>query len=72
MLYSNQKKGKERKTMMSNEEYIAWMEKRAKEMSLEELEEAEFLNNMADRWQWYERVWADILSHEIINRRKEK
>ena len=56
--------------MMSNAEYIAWMENRAKEMNLEELEEAEFLNNMADRWQWHERVWADILSREIINRRK--
>ena len=56
--------------MMSNAEYIAWMENRAKEMNLEELEEAEFLNNMADRWQWHERVWADILSREIRNRRK--
>ena len=56
--------------MMSNEEYIAWMENKAKEMSLEELEEAEFLNNMADHWQWDEKVWADILSREIRNRRK--
>ena len=56
--------------MMTNEEYIAWMEKRAKEMTLEELKEAEFLNNMVDYWQWDERVWAEILEQEIRLRSK--
>ena len=57
---------------MTNSEYVEWMENRAKKMTLEELKEAEFLNNMADRWQWHERVWADILSREIEKRRMEK
>lgn len=50
---------------MTNSEYVEWMENRAKGMTLEELKEAEFLNNMADRWQWHERVWATILAREI-------
>ena len=68
MLYFNQKKGKEIKTM-SNAEYINWMENRAKEMTLEQLKDAQFMNNMVDRWQWSDRVWADILSREIYSRK---
>ena len=60
----DKKRGKEDKTM-SNSEYVAWMEDKARKMNLEELKEAEFLNNMADHWQWDERVWATILSREI-------
>ena len=60
----DKKRGKEDKTM-SNSEYVELMNNKAKKMNLEELKEAEFLNNMADRWQWHERVWATILAREI-------
>lgn len=50
---------------MSNSEFVAWMVEKARKMNLEELKEAEFLNNMVDRWQWRETVWATILSREI-------
>lgn len=54
---------------MTNAEYINWMENRAKEMTLEQLKDAQFMNNMVDRWQWSDRVWADILSREIYSRK---
>lgn len=50
---------------MTNSEYVELMNNKAIKMTLEELKEAEFLNNMVDRWQWHERVWATILSREI-------
>ena len=68
MLYFNQKKGKEIKTM-TNAEYINWMENRAKNMTLDQLKDAQFMNNMVDRWQWSDKVWADILSREIYSRK---
>lgn len=64
LIYSNQKNNKEDATM-TNTEYVEWMNAKAAKMTLEELKEAEFLNNMADRWQWHERVWATILAREI-------
>lgn len=44
------------------------MAKRAREMTLEELKEARFLNSMADRWTPEEWAWDAILADELKDR----
>lgn len=44
------------------------MVERAKEMTIEELETAKFMNDMVDRWSPNNWTWDTILSNEIKNR----
>lgn len=47
------------------------MAKRAREMTIEELKEAHFLNSMADRWTPEEWAWDAILTDELEDRNHE-
>lgn len=46
------------------------MVERAKEMTMEELETAKFMNDMIDRWSPNDWTWDRVLSNEIRNRNK--
>lgn len=46
------------------------MTARAKEMTLEQLEDAKFMNNMIDRWSSEDYAWDTILFNEIMARKK--
>jgi hypothetical protein len=67
MLYFNQKK-REREDKKMYAYDTETMAKRAREMTLEELKEARFLNSMADRWTPEEWAWDAILADELKGR----
>lgn len=46
------------------------MVKRVKEMSLDELKDAKFMNDMIDRWSYEDRMWDSVLWNEIMARKK--
>ena len=59
------KREKERNKKMMYDEMVA----KAKAMTTDQLKDAQFINNMIDRWTSVDRMWNAVLHAELMARR---
>ena len=62
------KREKERNKKMMYDEMVA----RAKAMTVDQLKDAQFINNMIDRWTSVDRMWDAVLHAELMARQNAK